>query len=245
MPTSPFRRTPDRKKKESENIRSSRNVRASMNESEDNITSSIPTDHRYATENAPDWVKDLGPSLFSVEKQSAAFDDHISVASTPPDKKSNNIHVNKRDVQPTSTTSVIDFINAKRLSKRDAVTTWLSDLGFDVNLSNKKHAHVMASSDNEVDMNIYTTDFSDGILLRNIIKRLDRNMELKGFNINPKTNAQKLQNIRKILEFLSYNKKIPLSILKCEMDILNGVTDIIVNLLLKIRDVYKIHSKIS
>jgi hypothetical protein len=92
--------------------------------------------------------------------------------------------------------------------------------------------------------------FQDGVLFGKLIQKLERkgnelSFLFKGFTEYPKNRAQKLQNIRKVLSFLVREKKIPESAggVSVEEEILEGNSVVIIDLLLKIRDVYRLKTR--
>lgn len=86
----------------------------------------------------------------------------------------------------------------------------------------------------------YIRNFSDGILLCALVRRLEKMTNpIAGVILEPRSSAQRLQNIRKGLETIaSLNKRIPLSALACEEEILSGNKDSITTLLLAIKKGY-------
>jgi hypothetical protein len=83
--------------------------------------------------------------------------------------------------------------------------------------------------------------FADGVLWGKLYMQLERCSSLPGFTLKPRNRAQRLQNIRKVLRGLSEKKSIPLSSLAMvEEELLEGKADAVVQLLLRIRDVYKL-----
>jgi hypothetical protein len=72
--------------------------------------------------------------------------------------------------------------------------------------------------------------------------KLLRLVDIQGYEKTPKTNAQKLYNIRKALELLaSYSKKIPLRMLACEQEIVTGDSVTIIHLLETIKKAFIFH----
>lgn len=61
---------------------------------------------------------------------------------------------------------------------------------------------------------------------------------LPGTTHEPKTRAQRVQNIRRVLERLERKQTIPLSMLACDEDILQGRSDVLLPLLLRIRKAF-------
>lgn len=65
--------------------------------------------------------------------------------------------------------------------------------------------------------------FCDGVIFSKIVQRLDRFATLPGFVASPKSRAQRVQNIRRVFDFLKeHHKRIPLSILSNPEEIADG-----------------------
>ena len=65
-----------------------------------------------------------------------------------------------------------------------------------------------------------------------------------GFEVNTSNSrpAQKIQNIRRSLEYLAeHNKRIPLTTLACEEDMLHGELKRVFELFIKLKKVYMYH----
>lgn len=82
--------------------------------------------------------------------------------------------------------------------------------------------------------------FSDGVLLGRLVQKLERD-SISGLEAHPKTTAQKLQNVRRVLDFLAeHNKRIPLRALGCEQEVLEGDGRVVLELLESIRKGYPV-----
>ena len=123
----------------------------------------------------------------------------------------------------------------RRTNNTEIVMEWLVELG--VVRPNQDESLGLASLSRDPE---YIRNFSDGILLCALVKRLEKMTNpIAGVILEPKTSAQRLQNIRKALETIaSLNKRIPLSTLACEEEILSGNRDSIITLLLAIKKGY-------
>jgi len=174
----------------------------------------------------PPWVQKMMPPISAKDtgKQSP-YDDSISMPSTPPTK------LDKSSLR----LAAAGVLDSKHMKSAATAFRWLTRLGL-----------VSGMPPYEVGDNGQVTmpSLSDGVLLGKLLQHLERSSSLPGFTEKPKCRAQRLQNIRKVLGALSKNKQIPLSALSIEEDILSGRVDSIVELILRIRDVYKFHKDV-
>lgn len=83
--------------------------------------------------------------------------------------------------------------------------------------------------------------FSDGVLLVRLVERLER-VDLVAVTTQPKTSAQKRQNIRRALQCLAdRQKRVPLRALAIEEEVAEGEGSALWTLLLLLRKVYPFH----
>lgn len=76
-------------------------------------------------------------------------------------------------------------------------------------------------------------------MLCRLIERLERIRGiLPGTTHEPKSRAQRVQNIRRVLERLERKQTIPLTMLTCDDDILQGRSQVLLSLLLRIRKAF-------
>lgn len=138
--------------------------------------------------------------------------------------------------------------NTSILTSLKAVVDWLTD--FDLILPLEKQ-HYRSYTGNPT--HDYSTDnihfnaallthfgkcFESGLLLARLVRKITH-QEIPGIEKAPKTQAQRLNNIRKSLEMLAMNnKKIPLRLLSCEEELLNGDSVTILQLLEAIKKAY-------
>jgi hypothetical protein len=84
--------------------------------------------------------------------------------------------------------------------------------------------------------------FSDGVILCILLQKLERCGPLAGTFPQPKTQGERVQNIRRCLELLATrHKSIPLRSLSCEEEVLDGNISATLDLLLCIRRAYATH----
>eukprot|EP00347_Sterkiella_histriomuscorum_P018003 403347156 len=81
-------------------------------------------------------------------------------------------------------------------------------------------------------------EFRDGILLSQIVGQLE-NHKFENIQMQPKSSASCLQNIKKALQLLKKKNQIPLYLLYSEEEIHNGNNEIIFQLLKSLRQAYK------
>ena len=73
------------------------------------------------------------------------------------------------------------------------------------------------------------------MLLCRLIEKLERiRGALPGTTHEPKSRAQRVQNIRRVLERLEHKQTIPLSVLNCDEEILAGNSVTLLRLLLRV-----------
>jgi hypothetical protein len=120
-----------------------------------------------------------------------------------------------------NTTNNVDLHKVRRL------LSWFQEIGLHVEHRNgnfTRHA------------------FSDGVLLCALLQKLERCGPLTGTFPHPRTHSERVQNVRRCLELLATrHKSIPLRVLSCEDDVLNGDMARTVELLLNIRKAYATH----
>jgi hypothetical protein len=84
--------------------------------------------------------------------------------------------------------------------------------------------------------------FGDGVLLCMLLQKLERCGPLAGTFPHPRTQGERVQNIRRCLELLATrHKSIPLRSLSCEEEVLDGNISATLDLLLCIRRAYATH----
>jgi len=82
--------------------------------------------------------------------------------------------------------------------------------------------------------------FSDGVLLCELVRRLERCGPLPGTHPRPTCSTHRIQNVRRCLELLAErNRRIPLRELSCEEEVLRGDMDRTLDLLFSIRKGYR------
>jgi len=82
--------------------------------------------------------------------------------------------------------------------------------------------------------------FSDGVLLCDLVRRIERCGPLPGTHHSPSCSTHRIQNVRRCLEFLAErNKRIPLRELSCEEGVLRGDMDRTLDLFFSIRKGYR------
>jgi hypothetical protein len=207
------------------------------------------TDDSDSGNSPPNWINEIQPT--SVKERSDRrdptvknhlYDENYSVTSTPPQEKQHHhslVHSPNRQKFRLSVSSS-GLLDSHRLKSLTTVFRWLVKLGLIP--SSSPPLEIPKDSVRDSDL-LFIPSFQDGVLLAKLIQRLERCDPISGVTQQPKSRAQKLQNIRKVLNFLSQNKKIPLSALSIEEEILEGNSIAIVDLLLKIKDVYKFKAK--
>ena len=192
-------------------------------------------------DNNVEWIKDIQPLHLKENNhilQNNQYDENYSVNSTPPQQKYSS---NQQQQQSSSSSSNIQssssnklrlssslLINSNRLKSAMIVFRWLTKLNLIPSSIppleiNSNTIITKNNIDNIQDYNIYIPTFSDGIILGKLIQKLERCGPINGWTEQPKSRAQKLQNIRKILNYLSNNNKIPLSSLAIEEEILKVI----------------------
>lgn len=109
------------------------------------------------------------------------------------------------------------------------------------NYNNHNHHETEEWRNVPIDLTELGEIFQDGVLLGRLIQRLERR-EIPGLEMRPKHHAQKLQNIRRSLEFLAqFNHRIPLRTLSCEEEISRGDGAVVLALLCAIKHAYLHH----
>eukprot|EP01032_Pedospumella_encystans_P012324 gene12324-14267_t len=84
--------------------------------------------------------------------------------------------------------------------------------------------------------------FADGVYLCQILQKLERSAALPGTFAQPRVQSERVQNVRRCLEFLATrHKNIPLRALSCEDDVLEGDLVRTVELLFAIKKAYANH----
>lgn len=141
----------------------------------------------------------------------------------------------------TSSAVSVESINramgvTRRTNNLEIIMEWLVELGL-VRPNQDEETLGLATLSRDPE---YIRNFSDGILLCALVRRLEKMTNpIAGVILEPRSSAQRLQNIRKGLETIaSLNKRIPLSALACEEEILSGNKDSITSLLLAIKKGY-------
>ena len=82
--------------------------------------------------------------------------------------------------------------------------------------------------------------FSDGVLLCDLVRRLERCGPLPGTHPRPACSTHRIQNVRRCLELLAErNRRIPLRELSCEDEVLRGDIDRTLDLFFSIRKGYR------
>lgn len=150
-------------------------------------------------------------------RQRQQYDDVVSVASTPPPA-------------PLIRTKITTLLHQHHAKDACSAFKWLTSLNLPFALPREvkeagKHDTLPA--------------FADGVIFCKLLQFLERGSTIPGVVLTPKTRAHKLQNIRKVLDMLTRHKHVPLSVLAYEDDILEGRAQAIVDVLLKIKEVYK------
>jgi hypothetical protein len=186
----------------------------------------------YTSEELPPWVEKLRPPVLpgdgsagGVAGKNQPFDDGVSVHSTPPGEK----HASSK-----LRLAAAGVLDATRVRAATDAFRWLSRLGLCAPGIPPLEVHDGGR--------VTIPSLTDGVLLCKLIQRLERSGALPGFTAYPRSRAQKLQNIRKVLEVLSRKKRIPLSSLAIEEEIIEGNATVVVDLLHRIKDVYKAQS---
>ena len=80
-------------------------------------------------------------------------------------------------------------------------------------------------------------EFKNGILLIEIVQVMEMT-KIEGINLNPKSKAEEIRNIKKALEFLKRKSSIPMTLLVAEADINKGERAVIFKLLKYLRKAY-------
>jgi hypothetical protein len=146
---------------------------------------------------------------------------------------------------PTSASSTP---SSSILSQLKTVIHWLDDLGMKIPFQKEHFLSSDPSANDSMDVEQLIlspkllSDFgvllSDGVILGKLAMKLSY-QEIPALELKPKTSAQRLNNIRKSLELLAMNnKKIPLRVLSCEEEILQGDSVTILQLLEHMKKAY-------
>ncbi len=139
---------------------------------------------------------------------------------------------------------VSDIIDRSRLEKAHSIVRWLQAigvLGHDIRMVRAGSNDLYHPSAAEI-----LSTFYDGVLLCRTIERLEYSSSLPGTVTDPKSSAQRMQNIRRALDKLCHCQNVILpSQLMCAEEISEGKVDVILQLLLRLRKAYKGHKALK
>ncbi len=125
------------------------------------------------------------------------------------------------------------LLTEKRFHDAEKLLMWLDKLQLIVE---ERKAFIEGFSPNSK-----IPELTDGVLLGRLAFRLERVGSIPGFTLSPRTPAQGLQNIKRVLEVFSRNNKIPLSSLSVADELFAGEGHSILNLLSVVRHAYGHH----
>ena len=171
----------------------------------------------------PSWA--VNESILDGRQAATHYDEDVSLASTPRHSKE-------------SFSLAKDGNNPLKLYKEiGLIMRWLEGVGIVL----KRDDQLPIQKGESITLPV----FSDGIVLCKLVQTLNRSGQIPGSVLQQpiKTNAQRLQNIRRALETLCLDKRFPFHILTLENDILNGQALAIVKILLLIKKIFK-HVKV-
>jgi hypothetical protein len=138
-----------------------------------------------------------------------------------------------------SIVSVGDLVAEKRVRDAHKIALWLEQLGIRIDKRDEFiHAYQLTESNQPL------TEFSNGILLGQLVSKLERLVDITGFTHQPKSPAQGLQNIRRVLDVLrTRNNRIKVSLLSDDsaQEIHAGNGDVLLELLGVLKKVYAHH----
>jgi hypothetical protein len=134
------------------------------------------------------------------------------------------------DTIGNSVSSVGDLVAEKRVRDANKIALWLESLN--IRFDNKEEFVTAYAKNSNL------TEFSNGVLLGQLACKLERLVEIPGFTPHPKSPAQGLQNIRRVLEVFSKNNRIKVSLLSNAEEIHEGNGVAIMDLLTTLRKVY-------
>ena len=112
---------------------------------------------------------------------------------------------------------------------------WLSDLNLPIDIPTMTPLEGMQPNGS-----FFLPAFKNGVLLCQIIQCLERMKQpLQGYCAKPRSNAQCVQNVRRALEALIQKSGFPVIIKSWESEILQGRGEVIIDLLLRMKESYK------
>ena len=212
--------------------------------------------HSYSPHSSNAWVREMerSESLRQQQEQQIQtphkkyaneFDDHISLHSTPPTQRGDAMAGGALDSYSTTgggkTSQQLQKLKEMKLLQNTTVALrWLSSLP----LLRSRSIPIMSPLDSlQPDGSFVLPYFADGVLFCQLIACLTRcsKQPILGCCEKPHNRAQKVQNIRRFLDMLTKTNKsdFPVHIKSFEEDILAGKGEVIVKLLLKMKDCYK------
>ena len=167
---------------------------------------------------SPDSLGLSPDSLGSVEKDSLQGDGGDAVQEVQPASENHDARVSSISL------AILRFRQSKLLR-------WLQEEGVSsVSLQRPLPSGSMLPADT----------FSDGVLLCELVRRLERCGPLPGTHPRPTCSTHRIQNVRRCLELLAErNRRIPLRELSCEEEVLRGDMDRTLDLLFSIRKGYR------
>lgn len=159
------------------------------------------------------------------------------------DKKENIVRViSDPFISPAENVDTAESLQENEDGRDDGLTQW-EDLPLDMNAISELQRWLKKNGI-ATDKWPYTIpqQFCDGLLLAHIVESCERRKGgIGGINKTPRTTAARLQNIRRVLEVLKDNKRMPLDYLWSENEIAEGNMTVIIKLLEQIRNAYAYH----
>ena len=184
-------------------------------------------------------VSELQSVQFATPGKGTVYDDHVSVHSTPPNGATHTYSDTNGTSGGGKTARQIQNLREMKLVQGATnALRWLSSL-------NIPHCEIpiMSPLDGiQPDGSFRLAPFTNGVLFCKLIESLARlKQPIAGFCEKPHSRAQCVQNVRRFLDTLTKINKVdfPIHIKSYEEDILLGKGEVIVDLLLKMKESYK------
>ncbi len=201
----------------------------------------FPADVTHALRSNPYNSRPIGPlkgSVLEGDSMSVSLVEALSIE----DDSSDDERKGERDLDDsllaTGVTDVGKGVYANVLL--NVLMKWLADVGLRVSLDDDERDGEREGETVD-DVTRFGRLFTDGVLLGRLVQKLER-MSIPGFELKPKTQAQRLQNVRRSLECLAdRNKRLTLRSLSVEEEVLAGDGLVMLTLLDNIRKAYALH----
>ena len=182
-------------------------------------------------------VSEMKPVQFMSPGHDNVYDDHISVTSTPPTNKT-FLDQNGSGGGGKTARQLKNLRDNKLMQGATAALRWISSLQIP-NFA----LPIMSPLDGiQPDGSFQLPLFSDGVIFCKVFATLARDHKpVPGLCEKPHTKAQNVQNVRRFLDLLTQTNKtlFPVHVKSYEEDIVNGRGDVIVDLLLRLKECYK------